>query len=84
MDRNPQPYPKGTTDLLALEKRVAELEMTLTFQDDTISELEKTVAYQQQAIQTLERKLNLLGEYLKSLREDPIKPLNEETPPPHY
>lgn len=70
--------------LVTLEQRLAELEMTLTFQDDTISELEKTVAYQQQAIQGLERKLSLLGEYLKSLREDPIKPLNEETPPPHY
>ena len=70
--------------LEAIENRVAELEVKVAFQDDTIAELEKTAAYQQQSIQSLERKLMLLTDYIKSLREDPVKPLNEETPPPHY
>jgi SlyX protein len=84
MKQQEQPYPKGTTGLVALEQRIAELEIAIAFQDDTLAETQKTLAYQQQAIQSLERKLLLLSEYIKSLREDPIKPLNEETPPPHY
>lgn len=78
MKQNQQP------GLVALEQRIAELEIAIAFQDDTLAETQKTLAYQQQAIQGLERKLLLLSEYIKSLREDPIKPLNEETPPPHY
>lgn len=70
--------------LVALQERVAELEFKLSYQESTLEALEQTAAYQQQSIQSLERKLSLLGEYLKSLREDPIKPLSEETPPPHY
>lgn len=72
------------TDLVTLQERLAEIEMSLSHQDHTIAELEKTAAFQQQAIQSLERKLGLLGGYLKSLRDDPIKPLSEETRPPHY
>ncbi|HEY9018062.1 SlyX family protein [Thiomicrospira sp.] len=70
--------------LVALQERIAELEFKLAYQENTLESLEKTSAYQQQSIQSLERKLSLLGEYLKSLREEPIKPLSEETPPPHY
>lgn len=70
--------------LVALQERVAELEFKLSYQENTLEALEKASAYQQQSIQSLERKLRLLAEHLTSLRDDPIKPLSEETPPPHY
>lgn len=70
--------------LARLEARIAELEIKQAFQENTIEELERSIVYQQQENQKFERKLTLLGDYLKSLRQDPIKPLNEETPPPHY
>lgn len=71
-------------NLEKLTDRVAELEIKVAFQDEIIEALENSVVIQQQATQKLEHKLDVLSGYLKSLREDPIKPLNEETPPPHY
>lgn len=67
-----------------LAARLNDLETQLAYQDDTLAEMEKTILHQQNAIQALERKLSLLSEYLKSLREPAVKPLNEEAPPPHY
>jgi len=67
-----------------LQTRITELETTLAYQDDTIIAMEKSLAHHQQAIQSLERKLLLLSDYIKSVRDTAVKPLNEETPPPHY
>lgn len=67
-----------------LNNKIMDLEIRLSYQDETLEAMEKTLAAQHQSIQGLTRKLNLLGNYLRSLKEDPIKPLSEEVPPPHY
>lgn len=67
-----------------LNQRLTQLEIRLSYQDESIEAMESTLASQHQSIQQLNRKLTLLGDYLKSLKDDAIKPLSEETPPPHY
>lgn len=72
-----------TTDVI-LEK-LHQLEINQSFQDETIAALETTVGKQHQQIQLLENKIQLLTEYIKSLKiQDGIKKPEEEVPPPHY
>jgi SlyX protein len=76
--------PGLVVELTNLNNKVMDLEIKLSYQDEALQAMEQTIAAQHQSIQGLERKLTLLAEYLKSLKEDPIKPLSEEVPPPHY
>ena len=73
------------TGLIArLEHKVTDLEIRMSYQDENLMAMETTLARQHHTIQQLTHKLQLLTDYLKSLQDDPIKPLSEETPPPHY
>lgn len=67
-----------------LEQKIMDLEIRMSYQDESLQAMEKTLALQHQTIQQLTHKLHLLTDFLKSLRDEPIKPLSEETPPPHY
>ena len=73
------------SELNRMTERLAQLEITQTFQEENIESLEKTVMQQHQDTQRLERKLSLLTEYLKNMKQQGgIKHTHEETPPPHY
>ena len=77
-----QPVPIDT--LQAITSKVENLEVTHAYHDDSIHELEKTVAAQHQEIQHLKKQLSLLSEYLKTLKDEAVKDIKDETPPPHY
>lgn len=64
--------------------RIEALEVTQSYQEDTIESLEKTVANQHQDIQLLQTQIRLLSDYIKTMRQDGIRKPEEETPPPHY
>lgn len=65
-------------------ERLNQLEMNQAFHDDSIEALERTIAIQHQEIQLLEKKLMLLSDYIKTLKQDGIKDQKDEVPPPHY
>ena len=73
-------------DLKKVEQQMANLEMQLTFQEDTIDSLNKFVTEQTQQMTEMQRQIRWLGKRLKQMQEqnsdnsDPAK----EPPPPHY
>ncbi len=73
-------------DLKKMEQQMANLEMQLTFQEDTIESLNKLVTEQTQQMTEMQRQIRWLGKRLKQMQEqnsdnsDPAK----EPPPPHY
>lgn len=67
-----------------LQTQVHELQANYSFASESILELEKTVAKQQFEIQNLEKKLSILSEYVKTLKQDSVRDIRDETPPPHY
>lgn len=63
------------------EQRLITIETTLANQEKTLDELNKIVFEQGQKIDSLLK----LNKYLMGLIDkDVVKPLSEETPPPHY
>ena len=63
------------------EQRLIDIEMALANQEKTLDELNKVVFEQGEKIEQLLR----LNRYLVDmLAKDAVKPLSEETPPPHY
>lgn len=63
------------------EQRLIDIEMTLANQERTLDELSAIVFEQGQKIDNLLK----LNKYLMDLVDkDTVKPLAEETPPPHY
>jgi len=73
-------------DLKKVEQQMTNLEMQLTFQEDTIDSLNKLVTEQTQKMTEMQRQIRWLGKRLKQMQEqnsdnsDPAK----EPPPPHY
>ncbi|MBE6453877.1 MAG: SlyX family protein [Alphaproteobacteria bacterium] len=66
---------------MTTEERLIEIEMALANQEKTLDELNKVVFEQGQKIDHLLK----LNKYLLDLVDkDVVKPLSEETPPPHY
>ena len=63
------------------EQRLIEIETALANQEHTLEELNQIVYEQGQKIEQLIK----LNKYLLDLADkDVVKPLSEETPPPHY
>ena len=63
------------------EQRLIDIEMTISNHEKTIDELSKVVFEQGQKIDQLLK----LNKYLfDMIDKDVVKPLSEETPPPHY
>jgi len=73
--------PEATNQTL---ERLTKVEMNQAFHDDSIEALERTIASQHQDIQLLEKKIALLSDYIKNLKQDSIKDPKDEVPPPHY
>lgn len=64
-----------------LEQRLIDIEINLANQEKMLDELNGAVIEQGRIIDLLRRQNKLL---LEALKEDAVKPLSEETPPPHY
>ncbi len=67
-----------------LEQRINELEVKLTFIDDTVHALAAADAEQSQRLAALERLLRELRGELSSLRGGQADDPHSEPPPPHY
>jgi SlyX protein len=68
----------------AFEQRLNELEVKLTFIDDTVHAMAAADADQSQRIEALERLLRDLRGELSSLRTSQSDDVRDEPPPPHY
>lgn len=65
------------------EKRIADLEIRLSHQEQTIEDLNETVTRQWEEIDMLKRKLGWLDERMRDVETETAKP-GKESPPPHY
>jgi SlyX protein len=66
-----------------MDKRMAELEVKLSFCEDLLEELNRTVYRQQQQIEQILKELQVLRDQVRaSLPADPRDPADEI--PPHY
>ena len=64
-----------------IRSRLIEIEMTLDNQQRAIDDLSDMLIKQNKIIEHLQKQ----NEWLKnSIEQDVVKPLAEETPPPHY
>ena len=64
-----------------LEERLIEIETVLAVQEKFIDDLNQVVIEQGRKIDLLIKQ----NQYLRqTMNEDVVKPLSEETPPPHY
>lgn len=64
-----------------LEQRLIDIEINLANQEKILDELNGVIIEQGKIIDLLRRQNKIL---LEALNEDTVKPLSEETPPPHY
>ncbi len=69
----------GTMD--SLDERLMNIEMALANQERVVEDLNQVVIEQGKVIDLLQKQNQYL---LSRLDEETVKPLNEETPPPHY
>jgi SlyX protein len=77
------PEPPLSADYGALEARITELEIKLTFADDTVEALNATVFRQQQQIDSLVQELRMLRQQVQSSQPGEQRSLRDEMPP-HY
>ena len=64
-----------------LENRLIEIEMALANQEKVIDDLNEIVIQQGKVLDAFAKQVKLIKE---TMPQDFVKPLNEETPPPHY
>ena len=64
-----------------LDNRLIEIETALANQEKVIEELNEVIIKQGKIIDLLVKQLKYIKE---TLPQDLVKPLSEETPPPHY
>lgn len=76
-----QPFYEKMQKLLS---RIAELEMKVAFQEQTIEELNQALVDQQFALDKLQVQLRYFAEKFKGLATSNVASQAEETPPPHY
>lgn len=66
-----------------LEDRIADLEVRLVFQDDTIQSLSETLAIQQMEMEKLRRAVEVLARRQADLASS-LPGGDDDQPPPHY
>ncbi len=67
-----------------LENRVEELEMKLTFQEQTIEELNSALIQQQIDFRKITRMLENVASQIENISQDGQASKDVEPPPPHY
>ena len=70
--------------IIDLEKRIIQLETTVSYQDDIAEDLKNTISEQEKVIYQLERKVSFLMNEIKNISSSIMKSSGEEAPPPHY
>ncbi|MBA1262054.1 SlyX family protein [Stutzerimonas sp. NM35] len=68
---------------MELERRIADLETRLAFQDDTIQALNDVLVAQQAAVERLQAQLKMLARRQEDMQSG-IGIEGDEAPPPHY
>jgi len=68
--------------MMAMDKRLVEIEKRIAFQERAIAELNEALIGQQKLIKILEMQLKIFKD--KAIDADLVKKLEDETPPPHY
>ncbi len=63
------------------EQRLTEIEMALAHHEQLIDDLNEEIIRQGKIIDSLVKETKLL---IEAIKESNVKPLSEETPPPHY
>lgn len=66
---------------MEMEERLVAIETAIALQEKIIDDLNQVVIEQGKKIDTLQKQNQYL---LNNMAENEIKPLSEETPPPHY
>ena len=66
-----------------MERRVEELEVKVAYLESTLEDLNQVVIKQQDQIDLLIEEIKRLKQQLEQGAEF-VRPLSEETPPPHY
>jgi len=64
-----------------LEERLIEIETALANLEKTVDELNEVIVRQDKEIETLKKSNKYISELVET---EVVKPLSEETPPPHY
>ncbi len=64
--------------------KMEDLESRLAFQEQHIEELNQIVSALQLEVMQLRNRVVQTEKRLKEVTTSPVKPLSEETPPPHY
>ncbi|MCA1767252.1 MAG: SlyX family protein [Idiomarina sp.] len=69
-----------------IEEQLANLEMQLTFQEDTINSLNSLVTAQTQQMGDMQKQIRWLGKRMKQLQDNQSSDSDPaaEPPPPHY
>ncbi len=67
-----------------MEDRIEQLEIKLSFQDDTVQALSDIVARQDRDIERLKQEIIMLKEKMQEIRVSAVKAEADEMPPPHY
>lgn len=67
------------------DQKIAELEILIMQHEDSIESLSSTMHRQQLLIEKLSLTVKALADRMKTLQEESVvKPIEDETPPPHY
>ncbi len=67
------------------DQRIAELEILIMQHEDSIESLSSTMHRQQLLIEKLNLTIEALADRMKTMQDESVvKPVEEETPPPHY
>jgi SlyX protein len=64
-----------------IDTRLTDIEITLAHQQKAVDELSEMVIRQGKILDYLQKQMEML---LATTEQDVVKPLSEETPPPHY
>jgi len=67
-----------------MEKKLADIETRIAFQDQELQTLNEVIIDQQKQIDRLHEKISLLEDKIRDLKTSSLTPEVEETPPPHY
>lgn len=67
-----------------LELNLQNLQTDFVYQNESIEAIEKTLAEQHNEIQLLKKQIKILSEHIKSLKDDAVRDIRDEAPPPHY
>ncbi len=66
------------------DKRITELEIRLTHNEDTLEQLNQIIITQRNEIDTLQIQLEYLNKKLKTAQNSLLADEKDEIPPPHY